>query len=372
MCNKSISFFLLILFIAFSVLPINLSHAGKRSQGISSRGDPITSDTIPTCDMLFGGTTVLFLTDDTLGINSSIFKKVVLTSNLEAKNCKNFPPNVDYNICTFVQPSWWNSHPENGKFEMETTADNGQTYKIPFNLSYYNSSLSTDLPTIMPGSTGNNTFPFPSGSTTAKLYLIFWWPDLDNLLNQIGYGMLPVGRYMGSFRMTSYIVKASENPVGGTCSPKAGSSRQIQEADYTVMLDITPKCHFYDYYMKLDFGQTPTLNKTLEASTTIGISCNSTEAKLVPYTLGFDMGRNEENGQRQMTQAQGSPAKIPYNLFFEKDGKRIPLIEDQSVIAMPGHLGWRDFKIIGQVPAQPGKKIYAGGYDDVVVITLTY
>lgn len=371
MCNKSISFFLLILFIAFSVLPINLSHAGKRSQGISSRGDPITSDTIPTCDMLYYSTTLLYLTDDTLGINSSIFKKIVLTSNLEAKNCKNFPPNVDYNICTFVQP-YWSSYPENGKFEMETKADNGQTYKIPFNLSYYNSSLSTDQPTIMPGSTGNNTFPFPSGSTTAKLYLILWWPNLDDLLNQIGYGMFPVGRYDGSFRMTSYIVKASENPVGGTCSPKAGSSRQIQDADYSVILDITPKCYLDVFLAKIDFGQTPTLNKKLETSTKINVSCNSTPDKLIPFTLGFDMGRNEENGQRQMTQAQGSPAKIPYNLFFEKDGKQIPLIKDQSVIAMPGHLGRRDFKIIGQVPAQPGKKIYAGGYDDVVVITITY
>ena len=371
MCNKSISFFLLILFIAFSVLPINLSHAGKRSQGISPRGDPITSDTIPTCEMVYVGSTLLYLTDETLGINSSLFKKIALTSNLEAKNCKNFPPNVDYNICTFVQP-YGSSYPENGKFEMETKADNGQTYKIPFNLSYYNSSLSTDLPTIMPGSTGNNTFPFPSGSTTAKFYLILWWSDLKDLLNQIGYGMFPVGTYHGSFRMTSYIVKASENPVGGTCSPEAGSSRQIQNADYSVFLEITPKCYFYDYYMKLDFGQTPTLNKTLETSTTFRISCNSTEGKLVPYTLGFDMGRNEENGQRQMTQAQGSPAKIPYNLFFEKDGKRIPLTAGQSVIPMSGHMGRREFKIIGQVPAQPGKKIYAGGYDDVVVITLTY
>jgi len=371
MCNKSISFFLLILFIAFSVLPINLSHAGKRSQGISSRGDPITSDTIPTCDMLYGGSTVLYLTDDTLRMSPSTFRKMVLTSNLEAKNCKNFPPNVDYNICTFVQPSW-SSYPENGKFEMETKTDTGQTYKIPFNLSYYNSSLSTDQPTIMPGSTGNNTFPFPSGSTTAKFYLIFWWPDLDDLLRQMGYSLLPVGTYMGSFRMTSYIVKASENPVGGTCSPKAGSSREIQYADYSVILDITPKCYFYDYNMNLDFGQTPTLNKKLETSTTFRISCNSMEAKLVPFTLGFDMGRNEENGQRQMTQGQGSPAKIPYNLFFEKDGKRIPLIKDQSVIAMPGHMGLKQFNVIGQVPAQPGKKIYAGGYDDVVVITLTY
>ena len=372
MCNKSISFFLLILFIAFSVLSINLSHAGKRSQGISSRGDPITSDTIPTCDVLYGGYTALYLTDELLNVNSSIFKKIALTGNLEAKNCKNFPPNVDYNICTFVQPSWWISNPENGKFKIEATDDLGQVHNIPFNLSYYNSSLSTDLPTIMPGSTGNNTFPFPSGSTTAKFYLILWWSDINDILNQIGYGMLPVGIYKGTFRMTSYIVKASENPVGGTCSPKAGSSRQIQDADYTVILEITPKCYFYDYWAKIDFGQTPTLNKKLEASTTISISCNSTPNKLVPYTLGFDMGRNEENGQRQMTQGQGSPAKIPYNLFFEKDGKRIPLIKDQSVIAVPGHLGLKKFNVIGQVPAQPGKKIYAGGYDDVVVITLTY
>lgn len=371
MCNKSISFFLLILFIAFSVLPINLSHAGKRSQGISPRGDPITSDTIPTCDMLYGHFSVLYLTDDTLGSSPSAFKKMVLTGNLEAKNCKNFPPNVDYNICTFVKPSY-SYNPENGKFEIEAVDDVGQVHNIPFNLSYYNSSLSTDLPTIVPGSTGNNTFPFPSGSTTAKLYLIFWWPDLDNLLGLIGNGALPVGGYMGSFRMTSYIVKASENPVGGTCSPKAGSSRQIQDAEYAVTLVVTTKCYMDAFWAKIDFGQTPTLNKKLEASTNIAVTCNSTPNKLVPYTLGFDMGRNEENGQRQMTQGQGSPAKIPYNLFFEKDGKQIPLIKDQSVIAMPGHLGRREFKIIGQVPAQPGKKIYAGGYDDVVVITITY
>ena len=370
MCNKSISFFVLILFIAFSVLPINLSHADKRSQGISPRGDP-ASDPIPTCEAPFGGFSLLFLTDDTLRISASAFNKIIFTSNLEAKNCRNFPPNVDYNVCSFVQPDV-SSRPENGKFEMQGFDDNGTMYVIPFNLSYYNSSLSTDLPTIMPGSTGNNTFPFPSGSTTAKFYLILWWSDLKDLLNQIGYGMFPVGTYHGSFRMTSYIVKASENPVGGTCSPEAGSSRQIQNADYSVFLEITPKCYFYDYYMKLDFGQTPTLNKTLETSTTFRISCNSTEGKLVPYTLGFDMGRNEENGQRQMTQAQGSPAKIPYNLFFEKDGKRIPLTAGQSVIPMSGHMGRREFKIIGQVPAQPGKKIYAGGYDDVVVITLTY
>ena len=371
MCNKSISFFLLILFIAFSVLPINLSHAGKRSQGISSRGDPITSDTIPTCDFVYGYSMGLLLTDDTLSSSPSAFRKMVLSGNMEAKNCKNFPPNVDYNICTFVEQPWA-SFLENGKFKMETIDDLGQLHVIPFNLSYYSSSLSTDLPTIKPGSTGNNTFPFPSGSTTAKFYLVFWWPDLDELLRQIGNGTLPVGRYDGSFRMTSYIVKASENPVGGTCSPRAGSSRQIQDAEYTVTLMITAKCYLDAFWAKLDFGQTPTLNKKLETSTTFNVSCNSTPNKLIPFTLGFDMGRNEENGQRQMTQGQGSPAKIPYNLFFEKDGKLIPLIKDQSVIAMPGHPGMRDFKIIGQVPAQPGKKIYAGTYSDVVVITMTY
>ena len=370
MCNKSISFFVLILFIAFSVLPINLSHADKRSQGISPRGDP-ASDPIPTCEAPFGGFSLLFLTDDTLRISASAFNKIIFTSNLEAKNCRNFPPNVDYNVCSFVQPDV-SSRPENGKFEMQGFDDNGTMYVIPFNLSYYNSSLSTDLPTIMPGSTGNNTFPFPRGSTSAKFYLIMWWPDLNDLIGKLEYGAFPIGIYKGSFRMTSYFVKASENPVGGTCSPKAGSSVKIQDAYYSVNLEITPKCHLETFYTNIDFGQTYTLNKMLEASTTAAITCNSTQTKLVPFTLGFDMGRNEENGQRQMTQGYGSPAKIPYNLFFEKDGKRIPLTAGQSVIPMSGHMGRREFKIIGQVPAQPGKKIYAGGYDDVVVITITY
>lgn len=373
MCNKAISFFILILFMAFSVLPINLSHADKRSQGISPR-DVVASDSIPSCEVQTTGRS--FGLNDTVIINSGGYERQ-LRFYAKAENCKGFPAGVAWNVCTFVDPidPAVPSGPANdGTYYMVNGSSSDAT--MDYRLTYFDVvTYNDEWPTTITGGTGKNTFALPSDNPTTVDADIVWRVGavggFDNLQENLKNLKFQPGLYKASFHVTSFLVRAAENPVGGTCSPSTTPSSKIQDAVFTVSVLVEDTC-IIKSVSDLDFGETYALKSVKKSTAKLTINCNSLPRKdPLTYNLQFDGGQNKLDSSTRQMKLKDGRQYIPYKLFLNNDGAITDIIVDQSM-KFDRHPGSKDYTIMGVVPAQPGKRLAPGTYTDVVVITLSF
>ena len=377
MFKKAISFFTLILFIAFSVLPINLSYAGKsgngispRGNGISPRGDGISPRGMPVCDAKIGyyPATTAPITDDL--VSAWPDSGLPLTNNTQVTTCLGTSDGDKWNKCIFVDPASFASDPANGVYTL--VKDDDSNYKIDYVLNY----MEQNTPPVVSASstTGNNTFPIDVSASNLHIVnsLLLRWVDKAQLTNLIRNFSYPAGTYKSQYRVTTWLVRDSEGPAGTLCHPLAQTRVLAQDAFYTFTFTIAPKC-LITSLPDMDFGETLISDRAKRASTQMTISCNSPKNAPIPYTLKFSLGKNFLGNQRRMKMpsAYVGGTYVPYDLYFlTKDLEPIAITDEP--IPFDGHTSAKDHIIIGQVKQQAFRPYVAGTYTDVVVVTLQY
>jgi spore coat protein U-like protein len=114
------------------------------------------------------------------------------------------------------------------------------------------------------------------------------------------------------------------------------------------------------------------LTSAITANASIAVQCTNT----TPYSIGLDNGANASSGQRRM---QSSGNFINYNLYTDS-GFSLPWTTTSSASSCTAGSGScvlgtgtganQNVTVYGQVPVQPSPA--PGGYNDTVVVTVTY
>ncbi len=190
-----------------------------------------------------------------------------------------------------------------------------------------------------------------TGSAAATLYGQVW----------AGQQTLPAGLYSSSFFGTQASVAYAYSTIGSCATI---GSAHATSASFTVTATNATICSVSA--STLNFGATGVLQSSLDAASTIVITCTNS----APYTIALDGGLSGATNPTQRKMSQ-SAEQIIYGLY-QNATRTLPWGNSAGVnmAAGTGSGLAQTYTVYGRVPAQTTPS--PGTYSDTVVVTLSY
>lgn len=181
-----------------------------------------------------------------------------------------------------------------------------------------------------------------------------------------GQGTLPPATYVSTLSLT---VEAFWDNMKGDCAP-GGSVESASTAAQLASVAYQNECRV-GTVGTLDFGTSGFLTSSLDAATSVSVTCtNST-----PFRIGLDAGTGAgaTTGLRKMTRTSAPSSTIDYGLYRDPGrtltwGNDVAAGSDTANDTGAGTAA--SFAIYGRVPAQNTPE--SGDYLDTIVLSVTF
>jgi spore coat protein U-like protein len=181
-----------------------------------------------------------------------------------------------------------------------------------------------------------------------------------------GQGLLPPGTYASTLTIT---VEAFWDDVKSDCGP-GGAAEGTTSAAQLASVIYQSECRV-GTISSLDFGASGFLTSSLDAASSVGVTCTST----TPYRIGLDAGTGAgaTTAVRKMTRTTAPFGTVDYGLY--RDLGRTLNWGNDTAAGTDTRNGTgtgmaASYPIYGRVPAQPTPS--PGSYLDTVVLSVAF